>query len=93
MSGLPYAVCFNIGKSFLAFYSTAKDGAISRIVPHLSGIVTDLRMEPMYVVSEYGMANLKGKTNSQRALALIELAAPYFREELLRSAKQMGLVR
>jgi itaconate CoA-transferase len=80
------------GKSFLAFYSTAKEGTVSRIVPHLSGIVTDSRMEPMYVVTEHGMANLKGKTNSQRALALIDMAAPQFREELLRSAKEMGLI-
>lgn len=81
------------GKSFLAFYSTTKDGETSKIVPRLTGIVTDSRMEPMYVVTEHGMTNLKGKTNSKRALALIELAAPQFREELLRSAKELGLVR
>lgn len=81
------------GNSFLAFYSTAKEGTVSKIVPRLSGIVSDSRMEPMYVVTEHGMTNLKGKTNSQRALALIEIAAPRFREELLRSAKEMGLVR
>jgi itaconate CoA-transferase len=79
--------------SFLAFHSTAKEGEVSKIVPHLSGIVTDSRMEPMFVVTEHGMTNLKGKTNSQRALALIELAAPQFREELLRSAKEMGILR
>src|SRR4030042_855662 len=78
------------GMSFLASYSTAKKGEISKIVPHLSGIVSDSRMEPMFVVTEHGMTNLKGKTNSERALALIELAAPQFREELLRSAKEMG---
>lgn len=81
------------GMSFLAFYSTAREGKISKIVPSLSGIVSDSRMEPMYMVTEHGMTNLKGKTNSQRSLALIELAAPQFREELLRSAKEMGLVR
>lgn len=80
------------GMSFLAFYSTTKNGETSKIVPHLSGVVTDSRMEPMYVVTEHGMTNLKGKSNSQRALALIELAAPHFREELLRSAKEMGLI-
>lgn len=81
------------GMSFLAFYSTAKGGEISKIVPHLSeGVVTDSRMEPMYVVTEHGMTNLKGKTRSQRALALIELAAPQFRDELLRSAKQMEII-
>lgn len=81
------------GMSFLAFYSTAKNDQVSKIVPHITGPVTDSRMEPMYVVTEYGMTNLKGKTNSQRALALIELAAPQFREELLSQAKKMGLIR
>lgn len=81
------------GMSFLAFYSTAKNGSISKIVPSLTGFISDSRMEPHYVVTEHGMTEMKGKTNSQRALALIELAAPQFREELLRSAKKMGLVR
>lgn len=80
------------GMSFLAFYSTAKGGEISKIVPHLSGIVTDSRMDPMYLVTEHGMTNLKGKTTSQRALALIEMAAPQFREDLLRAAKKMALI-
>jgi itaconate CoA-transferase len=81
------------GMSFLAFYSTATGGGVSKIVPHLSaGVVTDSRMEPMYVVTEHGMTNLKGKTRSQRALALIELAAPQFRDELLRSAKEMEII-
>jgi itaconate CoA-transferase len=81
------------GMSFLAFYSTAKNDQVSKIVPRLTGIVTDSRMEPMWVVTEHGMTNLKGKTNSQRALALIELAAPQFRQELLNEAKKIGLIR
>ncbi|MGO8823556.1 MAG: acetyl-CoA hydrolase/transferase family protein [Desulfomonilaceae bacterium] len=81
------------GKSFLAFYSTAKNDEVSKIVPRLTGIVTDSRMEPMWVVTEHGMTNLKGKTNSQRALALIELAAPQFRQELLNESKKIGLIR
>ncbi len=81
------------GKSFLAFHSSAKDGKASKIVPHLSGVVTDPRMEPMFVVTEHGITNLKGKTNSQRALALIDLAAPQFREELYSSARDMGLIK
>jgi itaconate CoA-transferase len=81
------------GMSFLAFYSSAKNGEISKIVPHLSGVVTDSRMEPMYVVTEHGITNLKGKSNSGRALDLIELAAPQFRDELRRAAFEMGLVR
>lgn len=81
------------GKSFLAFHSTTSDGKASKIVPLLSGVVTDSRMEPMFVVTENGVTNLKGKTNSERALSLIELASPIFREELLVSAKKMGLVK
>lgn len=81
------------GMSFLASYSTARDGTISKIVPRLAGTVTDTRMETMYVVTEHGVTNLKGKTNSQRALALIELAAPQFRDGLLAEAKKMGIVR
>lgn len=81
------------GKSFLAFHSTTNDGLTSKIVPYLSGLVTDSRMEPMYVVTEHGVTNLKGKTNSERALALINLAEPKFREELMKSALNMGLIR
>ncbi|MDQ1238797.1 MAG: itaconate CoA-transferase, partial [Thermodesulfobacteriota bacterium] len=79
------------GMSFLAFYSTTSDEKVSKIVPHLSGPITDSRMEPMYVVTEWGMVNLKGKTNAQRVLGLIEIAAPQFRDELLAAAKKMGL--
>lgn len=81
------------GKSFLAFHSTTNDGKTSKIVPALTGLVTDSRMEPMYVVTENGITNLKGKTNSQRALSLIDLAAPEFRQELLNAAKEMALVK
>ncbi|MGC8660354.1 MAG: acetyl-CoA hydrolase/transferase family protein [Desulfomonilaceae bacterium] len=81
------------GMSFLAFYATARNDQVSKIVPRLTGPVTDSRMEPMYVVTEFGMANLKGKTNAQRALALIELAAPKFRDELLTQAKELRLIR
>lgn len=83
----------NGGKSFLAFHSTTGDGKISKIVPALKGLVTDSRMEPMYIVTEYGMTNLKGKSNSQRALALIDIAAPHFRDDLLKSAREMGLIK
>ena len=81
------------GISFLASYATAKGGTISKIVPKISGLVTDSRMEPMYVVTEYGMVNLKGKSNSERALGLIGIAAPQFRDELLSEAKKLQLVK
>ena len=72
------------GKSIIAISSTAKDGAISRIVPMLSpgaGVVTS-RGLIRYVVTEYGVAYLHGKTIRQRAQALIDIAHPKFREEL-----------
>ena len=72
------------GKPIIAISSTAKDGAISRIVPMLSpgaGVVTS-RGLVRYVVTEHGVAYLHGKTIRQRAQALIDIAHPKFREEL-----------
>ena len=72
------------GKPIIAIPSTAKDGAISRIVPMLSpgaGVVTS-RGLIRYVVTEYGVAYLHGKTIRERAQALIDIAHPKFREEL-----------
>jgi acyl-CoA hydrolase len=72
------------GKPIIAISSTAKNGKISRIVPMLSpgaGVVTS-RGLIRYVVTEYGVAYLHGKTIRERAQALIEIAHPSFREEL-----------
>src|SRR5271166_988749 len=72
------------GKPIIAISSTAKDGAISRIVPMLSpgaGVVTS-RGLVRYVVTEYGVAYLHGKTIRERAKSLIEIAHPDFRAEL-----------
>ncbi len=72
------------GKPIIAISSTAKNGTISRIVPMLSpgaGVVTS-RGLIRYVVSEYGVAYLHGKSIRQRAQALIDIAHPKFREEL-----------
>ena len=72
------------GKPIIAISSTAKDGAISRIVPMLSpgaGVVTS-RGLIRYVVTEFGVAYLHGKTIRERAQALIDIAHPKFREEL-----------
>lgn len=75
------------GRSIICLPSTAAKGTVSRIVPHLSAgaCVTDTRYDVMYVVTEYGIADLWGKTNKQRAKALIEIAHPKFREELERA--------
>src|SRR5271166_1908901 len=72
------------GKPIIAISSTAKDGAISRIVPMLSpgaGVVTS-RGLVRYVVTEYGVAYLHGKSIRERAKSLIEIAHPDFRAEL-----------
>ncbi len=70
------------GKSIIACRSTAKGGEVSRIVPTLDGPVTTPRNDTHIVVTEYGFADLKGKSLSERAEALIELAHPKFRAEL-----------
>ena len=76
------------GKAIIALPATAKDGAISRIVARLSsgaGVVTT-RGDVHYVVTEYGVAYLHGKSIQQRALALISIAHPDYREELMTEA-------
>jgi acetyl-CoA hydrolase len=82
------------GLPIVAFLSTAKDGAISRIVPMLNegaGVVTT-RNDVHYVVSEYGVASLYGKSVRQRAQELIRIAHPRFREELAFAARELGYV-
>ncbi len=73
------------GKPIIALASTTKDGTISKIVSHLTegaGVVTS-RGHVHYVVTEYGIANLRGKTIRERALELIRVAHPKFRDQLL----------
>ena len=74
------------GKSVIALLSTAGNGKYSRIVPRLEpgAPVTTTRAEMHYVVTEYGIADLRGKTLSQRARALASIAHPDFRQELLK---------
>lgn len=86
------------GKSFICLSSTftGKDGSLqSRILPTLSqgSIVTDTRANTMYVVTEYGIRNLKGLSTWQRAEALIELSHPDFRDSLIKDAEKMGIWR
>jgi acyl-CoA hydrolase len=73
------------GKPIIALPSTAKDGALSRIVPILdpgAGVV-DTRADVHYVVTEYGVAYLFGKSVRERAQELIRIAHPKFRNELI----------
>jgi len=77
------------GKPIIALPSTAQDGTVSRIVPHLTegaGVVTT-RGDVHFVVTEYGVAYLHGKSLRERATALIQVAHPRFREQLLAEAK------
>jgi len=76
----------------VAFLSTAKDDSLSRIVPMLyegSGVVTT-RNDVHYVVTEYGVARLHGKTVRERARALIRIAHPKFQDELTRAGHDLG---
>lgn len=70
------------GKSIIACHSTAKGGTVSRIVPKLEGPVTTPRNDTHIVVTEFGCVDLKGKSLSERAEALIGIAHPRFRDEL-----------
>lgn len=70
------------GKSIIACESTARNGTVSRIVPVLDGPVTTPRNDTHIIVTEFGWVDLKGKSMSQRADALIALAHPRFREKL-----------
>jgi acetyl-CoA hydrolase len=82
------------GVPIIALPSTAKGGRLSRIVPMLkqgAGVVTT-RNHVRYVVTEYGVADLYGKTIRERARALIEVAAPKFREDLERGAQELRYV-
>ena len=84
----------NGGKAFIVLPSTAKNDTISRIVPTLaSGThVSTGKNDINYVVTEYGVAQLRGKTARQRCESLIGIAHPDFRGELRTSAKQMKLL-
>ena len=77
------------GRAVITLLSTAKQGSVSRVVPvlPLGSAVSISRNDIQYVATEYGIANLKGKTLEDRARALIGLAHPKFREELERSAR------
>jgi acyl-CoA hydrolase/GNAT superfamily N-acetyltransferase len=83
------------GKAIIALPSTAKDGTISRIVTRLSpgaGVVTT-RGDVHYVITEYGVAYLHGKSVQERALALISIAHPDYRGQLFKEAVEAKYLR
>ncbi|MEN8247207.1 MAG: GNAT family N-acetyltransferase [Thermodesulfobacteriota bacterium] len=78
------------GFSIIALPSTAQNGKVSRIVPHLSegaGVATT-RGDVNFIITEYGIAELQGKGIYQRVMELAQIAHPKFREELIEFAKQ-----
>jgi len=82
------------GVPIIALPSTAKGGSLSRLVDTLipgSGVVTT-RADVHYVVTEYGIANLYGRSLRERARSLIDIAHPDFREELERAASERNLL-
>jgi acyl-CoA hydrolase len=82
------------GKAFIVVPSTAKNDTISRIVPTLTPgtHVTTSKNDINYVVTEYGVAQLRGKSMKQRTLELIAIAHPNFRAELTEQAKRMRIL-
>ena len=83
------------GKSVIALPSTAARGSVSRLVPTLtlgSGVVTT-RAHVDYIVTEYGVAALRGRSITERARDLIAISDPRFREELSQQARDLLKLR
>lgn len=82
------------GKSFIAFASTAKGGTISKIKPILTpgAICTTSKNDVDYIVTEYGLAHLRGRSLADRAKQLIAIAHPDFRDELSFDARKRGML-
>lgn len=81
------------GKSIIALHSTAKKGTVSTIAPFLTegSIVSLSRNDVNYIVTEYGIANLRGRSIYERVEQLINVAHPNFRDELRAKAKEMKI--
>ncbi|NLX89002.1 MAG: acetyl-CoA hydrolase/transferase family protein [Syntrophomonadaceae bacterium] len=81
------------GKSIIAFYSSAKEDSISRIVPQFEAgtAVTTSRVDVDYVVTEYGAVCLRGRSIPERVRALISIAHPNFRDYLKSEARRLNL--
>ena len=82
------------GKSFIAISSTAKNGTMTKIKPTLTpgAAVTTGKNDVDYIVTEYGVVRLRGKTAGERAKALISIAHPDFRDQLIFEARKMNLL-
>ena len=82
------------GQGFIVLQSTTRDGSISKIRPTLTpgSVVTTSKNTVDKIVTEYGVAEMRGRTLRQRAKALINIAAPQFRDELTKEAKAMSII-
>lgn len=82
------------GRGILALHSTAKNGTISKIKTTLTpGSAVSIRRNSVdHIITEYGVAQLRGRSLRERAAALIEIAHPAFRDQLRYEAKQIGLL-
>ena len=89
------AMYSNGGRGFIVLPSTTSDGKVSRIRASLGSgsVVTTLKNTVDQVVTEYGVAELRGRSVAQRTRSLIEIAHPDFRDELERDAAQLGYLR
>jgi 4-hydroxybutyrate CoA-transferase len=79
------------GKSIIVTYTTSENGKKSRILPYMEkgASITSLRHDVDYVVTEYGIAHLTGKTQRERATALIEISHPNFKDWLKRERQSL----
>ena len=82
------------GQGFIVLHSTTSDGALSRIRAqlHPGSVVTTLKNTVDHVVTEWGVASLRGRTLAERARALIGIAHPSFRDDLERQARELSLL-
>ena len=83
------------GQNFLVLHSTTSDGSVSRIRPQLApgSVVTTLKNTVDHVVTEWGVAKLRGRSIAERTQALIAVAHPRFRDELEAEAHKLGWLR
>jgi acyl-CoA hydrolase len=82
------------GQGFIVLQATTRDGSMSKIKPTLTpgSVVTTSKNTVDKIVTEFGVAEMRGRTLRQRAEALISIAAPQFREELTKDAKAMAII-
>ena len=82
------------GQGFVVLHSTARDGTISKIVPQLAAgdVVTTLKNTVDKVVTEWGVAELRGRSIRERARALVAIAHPHHRDRLRHEADRLGFL-